>query len=379
MQTLLRAATFAPALLLAAQSVAQVQTIVSPIGLATTEGVTANAFPFTNSTTAPSRRYMQIHSDLVGTPMLITKVACRMNGTATAYTGNATADMELYMGDSVPYNTPSYVFANNYIGAPVQVMTRQNVNFTISASSTPAPFDFQMPLGTPYPYAGVNSLLWDAYIYSLTIVATFPTSMDVENATTTALAAASNVQTGLGCTVTGQASPMILVATGVDVPDTTGSNFGLGMYVDRGPANAPVFLAIGAQNLNIPVPGLCGNVYTDFLLFLPIGTTDGTGFMGTFSNSAGTTKAQGGSSVLFFPSVPGANLFIQAHAIDFTQTNSIPVSNSDGRQITLPTSNPTRVRKLTRIFNNFQGTTNPNAIFFNGSSPGYGCVTEFTY
>jgi hypothetical protein len=368
----------APLLLLAPVS-AQANTVVSPTGLAAVEGNGANSFPFTNNTTAPTRRYMQIHSDLVGTPMVITKVACRMNGTLTLYTGNAVADMELYMGDSVPYNRPSFVFAGNYIGAPSLVMPRQNVNFTISASIIPAPFDFQMPLTTPYPYIGVNSLLWDAYVHSLTITATFPASMDVESASSTNLVAASNIVVGPGCTVAGQTAPMIMTVAGVDVPDTVGSTFAMGFTVDRGPANAPTLLAIGAQNLNLPVPGLCGNVYTDFLLLLVIGSTDATGFLGTFSNVGGTTKSPGGTATLAFPSAPGAVLFLQAHAVDFTQTNPIPVSNSDGRQITLPTTNPLRVRKLSRIFNNFGGVTQPNAIFFGATSLGYGCPTEFTY
>jgi hypothetical protein len=45
----------------------------------------------------------------------------------------------------------------------------------------------------------------------------------------------------------------------------------------------------------------------------------------------------------------------------------------------LPASNNGRVRRLTRLFNNFGGTTQPNAIYFNTTNIGHGIVTEFTY
>jgi hypothetical protein len=362
-------------LLLIASAGAQ-STLVSPVGFAAVEGQTSNAFPFANTATAATRRYMQIHTDVIGTPMVVNRLSFRMQGSASSFAGSAACDMELFMGDARPYNQPSWVFANNYIGAPTQVLTRQVVNFGPLTAGTPAPFEFDIPLTTPFPYTGVNSLAWEAAVHLLTITAPFPSQMDVEAASITAMTAATT--TGAGCIATGQASPMILTVTGADTPDTVGSTFSFGAAVDRGPANAATFLAIGASNPNLAVPGLCSNVYTDLLLFLLIGTTDGTGFLGTFSNTAGTTKVAGGTSVLAFPAVPGAQLFMQAHALDFGQAG-IPLANSDGKSMFLPASNPARVRKLTRLLNNFGGVAQTNAIFFNTSNIGHGVVTEFTY
>ena len=54
------------------------------------------------------------------------------------------------------------------------------------------------------------------------------------------------------------------------------------------------------------------------------------------------------------------------------------MTNSNGRQITFPTSNLTHVNAVTRLWNNVGGATATQA-FFATSVVGYGLVTQFTY
>ena len=360
-----------PALLVSA--LAAQTTIVSPVGLATTEGSSSNAFPFTNTSVASTRRYMQIHSDLVGTPMAINKLSFRMNGTASSFAGSAVCDMELNLGDSRSYDRPSWVFAGNWLGTPATALTRTNINFGPLTAGTPAPFEFNIPLTTPWVYSGVTSFAWEAVVHSLALTAPFASAMDVDPASIVAGAAA--VDTGPGCIATGQTLAMSLAVTHAD---TTGT-WAFGCAVDRGPASAPTFLYLGTSNPNTAFPGLCGNLYTDLVLSLPLGATDATGFSGTFSNVAGTTKTSGGANVFALPnSIPGVTIFMQAHALDVGQPG-LPIANSNGMSVVVPTPNNTKIRQITRLLNNFGGVTQTDAIFFNTTNIGHGAVTEFTF
>lgn len=355
-----------------AASLAAQTTTVSPTGFATVEGVGNNAFPFTNNATAPSRRYMQIHSDVTG-PIVITKLSFRPNGNTTGFAGSAACDMEMFMGDSLPYDSPRWVLAQNYLGVPQNSLTRQVINWGPLAAGSPAPFEFNVPLTTPFVYTGAASLAWEAVVHSLTFTTPFATQMDVESSTITT--GTTGTSTGVGCTVTGQASAMTLAMTHSDSAGT----WSFGCTVANGPASAPAFLYLGVSNPNLSFPGLCSNLYTDLVLSLPLGATDANGYSGTFSNVAGTTRVGGGANAYALRnSVAGATLYFQAHALDISQPG-IPIANSNGLSLLVPPSNLTRVRQVTRLFNNFGSTTATDAIYFNTSCVGYGIVTEFTH
>lgn len=345
---------------------AQVQTVVSPVANNGVEGSQANAFPWTSAT---PKHYMQIHSDIGGTPKVITKIAGRPNGNTTGFTGTRSLDIEVYMGDSVPYNSCSFVIANNYIGARSAVLTRQVVNCGPFTAGTPAPFEFGIPLTTPYVYSGANSLAWEMLQYANTATGTAPSSTDTENSS---LATATSTVTGTGCIASGQTAAMIHTVTAADVAGL----FTFGFYVDRAPANAPTVLYIGASNPNLSVFGLCGNLYTDLLISLPLGQSDANGYIGSLS---GTTKIAGGPCTILVPNTfPGATVYTQVHSIDVGSTSLLPIANSDGRATVVPTPTLTKVTKVSRIFSN-GATTDVNAHFFNTTSVGYGAVVEFTY
>lgn len=354
-------------ILLAAAALAQ-NTIVSPVGAATVEGSSSNLFPWTTNT---ARRYLQLHDDVGGTPKLITRLSFRVNGSTTNNIGTRIHDLELYMGEGRPALQPSYTFDDNYVGGAAGrtlVIPRTTLTFGPQGQGigSPNPFtaNMDLPLVAPFPYLGLNSLVWEAVCYGMTtgISGAFGTP-DAEQGVVTA---SSQVITGSGCVATGQAAAMTHGATVSDVAGTLLMNF----TVSGGPASTPCLLAIGRINPNLFIGGLCGNLLTDLYQVLVIGSTDALGAI--------TTNTPSQSTLVFPNTIGGATLFTQVHAIDFLRADPLPVCNSDGRQITVPLSNTARVNRATRIFNNAGGTGASEGIFFT-STVGYALVTEFTY
>lgn len=355
-------------LVAAALAPAQSMTVVSPLGTAAVEGNSNN----TLWASAGSRRYQQIHSDLKGTPHLFTKLAWRQEGTATVYTGTRNIDLELYMGNSVDWNSASFVFAANYAGTPSLVVPRMIWVAGPVNPGTPAPFDAALPLGTPFFHSGVSSIAWEAVIYSSSASGTWPVTFDADAGTITTAATATT--TGPGCTVAGRTGPMTM---DVQAADCSGS-LAFGAWVDLGPGLAPTVLYLGTSNPNLAVPGLCGNVYTNLALALPMSNLTGTGFNGQMQTA--TVRAVAGANVWMLPNtLPGALIYAQAHSLDASSTLPIPIANSDGKSFVVPSVNASRVDMVTRVTNNQGGTLGTEGIFFARNSVGYGIVTQFTY
>ena len=352
-------------LMLTALLGAQTQTIVSPVGLATAEGNASNAFPWNDQSVSPTRVYQQIHSDLGTTVRLLKKLAWRANGGGGTTPNVRTNDLELFLGPSVNYDQASWIFARNYVGTRTSVVPRQVINFgPLTGGGSPAPFNFGIPLPTPYMHVGTTSLCWEAVIHSSS--GTFVT-IDAHSSSITSATFAS---TGPGCTASGQASPMLHGPRSGDY----GGTLIFGTYVEFAPKTAPLILAIGATNPNLTIPGLCGGIYTDLLLMLPIGSSDATGFLGTIALS---TKFPAGPGCFALPNTAqGATLFTQVLAPDVGSTMPIPIATSDGKTFTVPTSNLSVIAQVTRIYNNSNSVTDPWAYF---ADAGYGIVTEFTY
>lgn len=316
---------------------------------------------------------MQIHSDVVGTAMLITKVAQRRDGASAPTAGVRIVDMDLTMGESVPYDRYSYVFASNYIGGSTIVIPRQVMNIgPNSTAGNPSPFEMVMPLSTPFVYTGINSIAWEVMQYSNAASGSFNT-IDVQAGTSGASATVS--LTGAGCTATGQSTVMDLQIQHVE----RGGTYQFGAYVRYAPANAPTVLFLGTSNPNLPFPGLCGNLYTD--LFAQIG--------GALSDAAGDVRETGSSASSSYPYAPwtfvmpntlgSPTLYAQAHAFDVGRVDPIPICNSNGRSWTVPAPATTVVSKASRLYNfQFQGPTYPNASPLT-LMPAYAAVTEFTY
>jgi len=348
---------------------AQSQTVLSPVGVGTGDGSTANSFPWASGTV---RRYMQVHSDIKGTPKVINKLAWRRDGAGTtSSTATRAVDLELYMGNSVEWSSASFVISNNYTAAPSLVLPRQVVNFgPLLAVGNPAPAEMAVPLSTPFVYAGVKSVAWEAVVYSNTATGSWP-SIDVHQST---LASTPAITTsGAGCIRGGGTVAMSLVASHAD----TGGLYSIGAYILNAPVTAPTVLAIGTTNPNLPVTGLCGNLYTDLAAMIPVGLTDASG---AIKNVSETSSYASPNMVFTAPNTfPGAQLFLQAHSIDAASTSLLPICNSNGLAVTVPAISNTRIVECTRIFNNVGGTTAAHGIYFNTSAYGHSIVTEFTY
>jgi hypothetical protein len=194
-------------------------------------------------------------------------------------TGTRAVDCEFWLGHSVDWNRISFVFANNWLSTPTQVITRQVVNIgPLLSTNTPAPFELVFPFGTPFLYIGNTSLAWDSIEYANTGTVSF--SHDAEGGTSTNGAAA--VLTGAGCVATSQTVAMDIAVQHVD----RGGSYQCGLYVQYAPTNAPTVLMLGTANPALTLPGLCGGIYTNFALQVPLGVSSATGFIGETGVSA---------------------------------------------------------------------------------------------
>lgn len=309
---------------------------------------------------------MQIHGDLVKAPSLISKLGFRVEASTTNFTGTRTFDMELFMGEGGSITNPSFTFNSNYTAvARTTVIPRTNVVLGptgLAVTPGPNPFTMSLPLANPFPYSGARNLIWEAAVHGVTSVGNF-SPLDADSSSTTI--GVSSI-TGTGCIATGQATAMTHTLVQGDV----GGTFHLSFNVQAGPASAPCVLALGLANPNIPIAGLCSNLFTNLVLILPYGSTSATGTITSDDNP------------LTFLSTPntygGATLFSQFHAIDPGRPNPILVSNSNGRSTVLPTSNLSHVIRVTRLWNNVGGVTATRA-FFATSTVGYGLVTEISF
>lgn len=345
-------------------------TIVSPLpASATVEGTQSNSFPFFSTLIS---RYMQIHSDVAGSSKLITKLAFRRNGPTAPSAGTRTSDLELRMGPSLDWNTFSYVFANNYLSAPTIVLPRQIVNIgPLVATGSPAPFEIAIPLQTPFAYSGSTSLAWDITQYANT--GTLGSTHDTEGGSATT-GTASTI-TGAGCIASGQSAVMDTDLQHVD----RGGVYQCGFWVKNAPILSPTVLYLGASNPNLPVLGLCGNVYTDLLVSIPLGSSNGSGYIGERGTSATTDLPSALATFLVPNTFGGAQLYAQAHALDLGRTDPLPVCNSNGRTWIVPSPTTTSIVKASRLYNfTLQGPAYPNATPLT-LDHGYAAVVEFSY
>jgi hypothetical protein len=307
------------ALLLAAAASAQ-SYVVSPIVYTRQEAPGNNYYPWNGPF-----RFQQVHTDLVGTPRPITGLAWRRNQDQFLPTGSParTLDMEVLLCDS---NAAAWstTFASNYVGTPRLVFTRKNVNapdWSPPIEERPAPFDHAIAFDTPAPYLAVNDLLYELVVYSSSTSATYMADSAVFPATVTSMWGTYS-SVGTGCrTPTGT----FLVRSQIQhVLASTTISFG--WSVSGAPPGSGTVL-VGLAPINVPVPGLCTNLYTLGMLYVPF-TTGNTG-------SGNTTAA----SLPFDPSWTSIVLSVQAAAPDPSQTG-LQVAASQGARCEIPAAMP---------------------------------------
>jgi hypothetical protein len=233
------------------------------------------------------------------------------------------------------------------------------------ALSLPGPMPFngtsEIVLATPFVYTGTAPLIWEVAYFGNVITGTMA-AYDADRSTQVN---ASSTQTGIGCAPTGSTSPMMLTYL---VNDSAGTLLMNGS-VSGGSANMPVLMAIGFVNPNVPVPGLCSNLYTDAVALQFLGLSSASG--------AYTTDVPTGAIVM--PNAfQGTQVFTQAFVLDPLSTMGIPFTASNGRRSVIPAAGTAQVNRVTRLWNTVGGTTTPWAVCFS-STIGYGLVVEFTH
>jgi hypothetical protein len=343
------------------------QSTVSPVGTATVEGSSGNVLPFASDM---PRRYLQIHEDLMGTPRVLTGLSFRMNEGINAFNGTRAIDLELHMGYARPISQLSFFIDQNRVGPYQTVIARRVIHFGPQGQAIrpgPNPFSSNMDLilDVPFPYSGVQPLIWEAVVHAnaLVIGTTF-SSLDADEGSSTL---GASTRTGLGCTCTGQFDLSYHFASATDMAGILLINFSL----DQGPANSPALVSIGSSNPNLSVPGLCSPLYTNLIAIIPIGVVSSQGYI--------TDDDSGAASFVMPNTLAGATLYTQVHALDLLRPDPIQVCNSSGRSTVVPTSNLTKVVRVARLLNYYTGVTGTQATFFNTTSVGYGLVTRFTH
>lgn len=364
---------FAPSRVLSCLLIATLATaqgaIVSPVGTALVEGMTGalnsgNVFPFVSNV---QRRYMQIHGDLGGNPLVITQLSFRINSDPTNYTSTRTQDLELYMGEGLSALEPKFAFDANYVTPRTLVIPRTQLTFgpTGQGSATgPNPFtgNMDLVLSTPFIYSGAHPLVWETVMYGVTGGGQFA-SLDVEQGFVTA---STSSVTGTGCNATGNTAAMTHTFTCNDIAGTLLMN----ATVAAAPANSLCFLGIGFSNPVLTVPGLCSTVYTDAVLTQLIGFSDAGGAI---------TTARSSQSTFVLPNtLVGVPLYTQVFGIDAASSAGIPFTGSNGRVVTVPASNTTRVNQVSRLFNSVGGNSATEALCL-PQTVGFSLVTRISH
>lgn len=149
--------------------------------------------------------------------------------------------------------------------------------------------------------------------------------------------------------------------------DSTSVAVGLGTYyahtVRAAPVSAPLVLALGASNPNLPVPGLCCNLFTDLLTTLGVGST---GLDGSYTSA--------GSTVFFVQrNLVGQSLHAQVFAVDPGSSHAIPLLGSNGAVTTFAA--PQVFPEVSRIYS--EGDPTAPIAPFASDTLGFGLVTRF--
>lgn len=339
-------------LLLLATSLAGQNLYVQPQGYAGVEGNSSSGIPFTYA----SARVQQADSNRIGMPMpAITSLTFRRDRLVGATATARTIDVTVLMGKN-DFNTFSATFATNWLSPPSTVYTQKPTNLpdiTVRPPVPPAAFDIAIPFDIPYAYDGVDSLMWEILVDN-GVTGTY--SMDWVSAATTT-SGPTSTQLGTGCTTP---NGVMALTTAFSATTTT---LNLSFSTLRAPSTAPVILALGTFDPNLPLPGFCTALHTDAIIQVPLGTSGATG-----SLSAVVLP------VAWNNSLANVTLFSQVYAPDLSQVG-VPVALSDGRMSTTPPTSggpaPTGIKRTYSL-------TSSSAV--TGSAPSVSAVvTQIAY
>jgi len=347
------------ALLVSAGAVAAQTITTTPAGFETARGTSSVTYPFSGTMTpVESFRYQEIHTSLVGTPLVNIAAANfrRDESTSTTPTAAArTANIEFKMGHGHrDLFTPD--FAANFSAGSSVVFVRKPVNLASwigPGNGTLEPWSNRLPFDTPFTYNGTDHLIWEVSYDSMAPTGTY--NADRVPASGALWTGSSGANLGVGCVATGRTLAFTLATT---IFHHVGSRIGrVQANVSNGPANVPVILSVDSVNSNLQVPFLCGTVYAMPTITLPIGTTSSTGASAPFH--------------LTFPFHPGfltTHLFLQAVSPDPGQApNFLPIVLSQGEDCLMPALSVANPAAEAYIYHADLNSPFGNGPFFAGS------------
>ncbi|HLU39182.1 MAG TPA: hypothetical protein VK081_07340 [Planctomycetota bacterium] len=316
-----------PFLALSAAAAAQ-WSVVAPAHYEHWEGTTLSSGPF--SGTSFPIRLQQVHVEPKGQVRTITRIAFRSSAvTPDARFASRNVDMDLWMGHG-SLATVGTDFAGNYLSPPQHVVARRMVqtpDWSGGSASSPTPFDFVIPLDTPFTHNGVDDFVWEVNVFGASGTGTavpLDAAMSGMN-----LVIPSNYQLhGTGCQVGGNA--MTLRPTG-SLQGFPVNAWILDWTATACPPNSPAVLLLGVVNPDISVPGLCTNLYV-----LPDvqvgGTTDASGGFAPFPSTSPLPR------IAYQPAGVGVRLEAQVAVLD---TSGPQLYASNGASSILPPWTPT--------------------------------------
>jgi hypothetical protein len=242
---------------------------------------------------------------------------------------------------------------------PARVFTRKTANmpdYRTPPTQRPAPFDFAFLLDVPFVHLGMNDLLYEIVMHGSSSSSSIFCDSPVYLSAPT-ISWGSFTSAGGGCATS---NGRFLARSQIS------QTFASGLVDFRfdcsgGPASANGAVLMGFAPLNVPIPGLCTNLYTD----------------GSIGNLPLTTTGAGGGSTgqLPLPWNPAwLNLVItaQAAALDASQQR-IPVAATQGLRCSIaPPSLP--VATGARLWSQ----NNTTAVTGTSSTNGW-LVTQFRH
>lgn len=323
------------------------QSVVLPMGWAEVRG---------NVVFAPLEYspFLQIHTELRGSPMSISQLALRQSGYQSSWQSLAsTYEIEVLIGHGdYARRIGGSRLLENFREPPTVAMALRTINvpnYRTLPPRPPAPFTVVLPFDHVWNYSGTQDL-----VYMITATNRGPGSLHYFDGmqNTTALRYAG-MQYGQGCLATGQTVPMEL--RGAIEQTATPRSYSLEARVLAAPILARSVLLLGAAADGWYWPQLCSYVYVRDVFHAAVGFSDTIGDW-----TIPTIRTP------YDPSLARQLLYAQAYSLDNGRHPMLlPISVSNGVELEFPPLTPAPVAVA---FTNSGGGT--------GMGDGFGMITR---
>lgn len=253
---------------------------VSPSPFKDWPGDSGIQFPFSHDPVlAATQRAQQIHADLTGSPLLVNKMTWRRKSVFTPPVPAAippkTMTLKLTLAAAVAPTSATTNWSANYAASGTLVFSgtiSTPAAWTTPPRSAPTPFDFALTFSTPFAYAGSGPFLWDCDVTSAST--TDLVVLDLAQTTNLPDSYCAYTMYGAGCA--NPAGELQLRGRGQTLLSAVANEFRIASVTMNAPPGAFVTVLLGSTQLNLPVPGLCTNLYTNELISIT-GIADPTG------------------------------------------------------------------------------------------------------